>query len=270
MTTQTTLDRILDATRARVAALRDRRDALASAAAAAPDPAPWRYAFTRDDVAVVAEVKRRSPSAGAIALDLDPVRHAAAYERGGAAAVSVLTEAAHFGGSLDDLKHVRAAVTLPLLRKDFIIDPVQLYEARLAGASAVLLIVRALGDTDLRRLMESARTLGLACVVEVHSEAELDRAVGHAPDTIGVNARNLETFDVSPTVVERLLPQVPEQMTALAESGMSSRADVERVAAWGADAVLVGTALATSADAAQAVRALTGVARRRPKRGAPA
>jgi len=262
VTSETTLDRIVAATRARVATLDAQREALVLAARSAAEPVPWRKAFAGDRVSVIAEVKRRSPSAGAIAPGLDPVAHAMAYVAGGAAAVSVLTEPTFFGGTMDDLELVRRAVSVPILRKDFILDPVQLHEARTARASAVLLIVRILRVGQLRSLVGQAHDLGLATVVEVHDEEELDQALEYAPEMVGVNARNLETFDVDPATLQRLLGRVPPGVIALAESGMSSRSDVERAASWGADAVLVGTALASAGDPARRVRDLTGVARR--------
>jgi indole-3-glycerol phosphate synthase len=213
---------------------------------------------------VIAELKRRSPSAGEIAQDLNPGRHAEAYARGGARAISVLTEGPHFGGSLDDLAVVRRAVQLPILRKDFIVDPLQLLESRAVGASAVLLIARGLGAGELRDLAGLARDLGLATVVEVHRAMELDRALAVDPDAVGVNSRDLETFEVDVDGVEALLQEIPAGITAIAESGLSRRADVERVASWGADAVLVGTALAASGDPESAVRGLIGC-RRRPR-----
>lgn len=255
------LSGILAAARARAAALRPRRAALRREAAAAPEPPRWDAAFGGTEVAVIGEVKRRSPSTGAIAEQLSPAAHARAYVSGGAVAISVLTDELHFGGALGDLDRVRRAVTVPLLRKDFILDEAQLYEARIHGASAVLLIVRALEAAALRELAASARELGLARLVEVHGPDQLDRALEVAPDAVGVNARDLDTFAVDVDGIEPVLRAVPAEMIAVAESGLASRADVERVAGWGADAVLVGTAIAASADPAAAVRRLTGVPR---------
>ena len=252
---------ILAASRARAAGLRPQRTALRRAAAEAPEPPRWDAAFGGLEVAVIGEVKRRSPSAGAIAEHLSPTAHARAYVIGGAVAISVLTDELHFGGSLGDLDEVRRAVTVPLLRKDFILEESQLYEARIHGASAVLLIVRALDAAALRELADGARELGLARLVEVHGPDELDRALEVAPDAVGVNARDLDTFAVHLDGIQPVLRAVPAEMIAVAESGLASRADVERVAAWGADAVLVGTAIAASADPATAVRRLTGVPR---------
>ncbi len=256
-----TLSSILAATHDRVAGLRSQRADLRRAAELAPPPPPFGARLRRRDVAVIAEIKRRSPSAGAIAQDLSPATHAQAYQAGGAAAISVLTDEIHFGGSLADLDEVRRSVTLPVLRKDFILDEVQLYEARVHGASAVLLIVRALEPARLSDLARSAWELGLSRVVEVHHRHELDRALEVEPDAVGVNARDLDTFAVDVAGIEPLLRAVPPEITAIAESGLSCRADVERVAAWGADAVLVGAAIASAVNPKEAVRRLTGVAR---------
>lgn len=214
-------------------------------------------------VAVIAEVKRRSPSAGPIAEQLDPVGHAVAYRSGGAAAVSVLTEGPHFGGSLNDLAAVAAAVDIPVLRKDFIIDELQVMEARVHGASAVLLIVRALDQVALRDLSQTVGDLGLGCLIEVHSLGELDRALAVEPELVGVNARDLETFELDLVSMEPVLRAIPPGVIAVAESGLATRSDVERVAAWGADAVLVGTAVSSAREPEWAVRALTGVPRLR-------
>lgn len=260
--TQTSLDAILSATRERVAALRPQARELARAAAAAPRPRPLSPALGGDTVGVIAEVKRRSPSAGAIRQDLDPVRHAAAYQRGGAVAISVLTDAAHFGGSLEDLVRVAGAVSLPVLRKDFILDELQLLEARAAGASAVLLIVRALAPGRLEALARAARDQELGVVVEVHEERELDQALAVAPAAVGVNSRDLATFAVDLALAERLVARVPADVPTVAESGIEARADVERMAAAGADLVLVGASVARATEPAAAVRALTGVKRR--------
>jgi len=257
-----TLRTILQATRERVAGLRTERAALRRAAENAPPPRPWLPAFAGAHVAVIAEVKRRSPSAGAIAEGLAPAAHARAYVAGGAAAISVLTDGPHFGGSLADLAAVRDAVSVPLLRKDFIVDEVQLHEARMHGASAVLLIVRALDPSALDDLAAQARALGLARLVEVHAPAELDRALRVGPETVGVNARDLETLRVDVRGSAAVLRALPPGVVAVAESGLATRTDVEQVAGWGADAVLVGTSVAGAADPAGAVRALAGVPRR--------
>jgi indole-3-glycerol phosphate synthase len=258
---RTTLEAILAVTRARVAALHGSAAALERLAAAAPAARPFPGPLG-GTVGVIAEVKRRSPSRGSIRDDLDPVAHARAYVRGGAVAVSVLTEGAHFGGSLDDLAAVAGAVQVPVLRKDFILDELQLLEARAAGASAVLLIVRALPADRLAALARAARRQGLATLVEVHGDAELATALAAEPTAIGVNARDLATFAVDLRMAERVLAQVPPGLPAVAESGIEARSDVERLAAAGADLVLVGTSVTRTADPAAAVGALCGVRRR--------
>jgi indole-3-glycerol phosphate synthase len=255
------LERILEGTRARVEGLRSRSAELEREASGALVPPDWAASLRASEVALVAEVKRRSPSAGDIAPGLDPRGWAEAYVRGGARAISVLTEAVHFGGSIDDIAAVRSAVEVPLLRKDFMLDPLQILEARAAGASAVLLIVRVLDAGRMRALSDAARELELARLVEVHDRAELDLALQLEPESVGVNARDLATFSVDPAGVESVLRAIPAGVVAVAESGIGTRADVERVAAWGADAVLVGTAVAGAQDREQAVRDLAGVKR---------
>jgi indole-3-glycerol phosphate synthase len=210
---------------------------------------------------LIAEVKRRSPSQGTIRTDLDPVEHARAYLRGGATAVSVLTEGEHFGGSLEDLSRVAAAVPVPVLRKDFILDELQIMEARAAGASAVLLIVRVLSPEQLRLLAKAARTWGLGTLIEVHGEDELDTALAAKPAALGVNARDLATLEIDMHGAERIIRRVPSGIVVVAESGVERRQDVERYAAAGADLVLVGTSVARSGDPEAAVRALVGVER---------
>jgi len=212
-------------------------------------------------VAVIAEVKRRSPSKGALDPLIDAGERARLYEAGGASALSILTEPAEFGGSLDDLRSARSSTNVPLLRKDFHVHPVQLFEARASGASAALLIVRALGPDDTRIMADAAREAGLDAVFEVRDDAELTWALDAGATVIGVNRRNLETLVMEDGVVEQLLPLIPRHVIAIAESGVSTRGDVERVAELGADAVLVGSALSLSADPRLAVANLTGVAR---------
>lgn len=212
-------------------------------------------------VSVIAEVKRRSPSKGWINADITAAEQAKAYERGGAAAISVLTEPAHFGGSNDDLIAVRSAVRIPALKKDFHVDTIQLIQARALSASAALLIARALGPSDLPTMMEAARRLGLETIVEIRDEDELLRALDAGATIIGVNNRNLETLEIDPRTSERLIPKIPANVVAIAESGVTGRADVERVATIGADAVLVGSAISAAADPSFAVRALSGVPR---------
>jgi len=230
--------------------------------AARAQPAPsLRRALSGSSVALIAEVKRRSPSSGAIRADADAVQLARLYADAGASGISVLTEERHFGGCLEDLMQVSRAVGLPTLRKDFIIDPIQVYEARMVGAAAILLIVRALSDEQLGSLAALARHIGLETLVEVHGADELQRAVAVRPDMIGVNARDLDTLVLDPSLAGALLPMVPPGIAAVAESGLKSRLDVERVAGCGADAALVGTAVAGAGDPAVALRELVGVSR---------
>ena len=220
-------------------------------------------ALRRADLGVIAEVKRRSPSKGVINAAIDAGSQASAYARGGAAALSILTEPTEFGGSVDDLRDARQATSLPALKKDFHVHPVQVLEARAAGASAMLLIARALPPDRLREMADLAREVGVEVVIEVRSEAELEDAVAIDWAMIGVNSRNLETLVIEPEVTSRLVALIPADRIAIAESGVSSRADVERVASIGADAVLVGSSVSAAADPAASVRALTGVARKR-------
>jgi indole-3-glycerol phosphate synthase len=212
---------------------------------------------------VIAEVKRRSPSKGDLAEIADPASLARHYAAGGAAAISVLTEERRFAGSLDDLRAVRAAVDTPLLRKDFLVEPYQVLEARAAGADLVLLIVAALDDDTLRRLYDLAGQLGLTTLVEVHDEAETARAVDLGAELVGVNARNLRTLDVDPDTFGRLAPLALSSgggdRVLVAESGISGPVDVKRYVAEGARAVLVGEALVKDGDPEGAVRAMTGI-----------
>ena len=219
------------------------------------DPMP---AFRRAGSSVIAEVKRRSPSKGDLADIPDPAALARAYQAGGAAAISVLTEQRRFGGSLDDLRAVRAAVRLPVLRKDFVVEHYQLLEARAAGADLVLLIVAALADDRLRALHDHALELGLTALVEVHDETEAERALAAGAGLVGVNARNLKTLEVDPATFGKVAPMLTD-VVRVAESGVTSVADVRRLVGEGADVVLVGEALVTGGEPEQAVRAMTGV-----------
>jgi indole-3-glycerol phosphate synthase len=257
-----TLGTLVAAAIDRVKALHPHRDAIERSAAAAPAPPGFANALTGRTVAVIAEIKRRSPSKGDLAPALQAPERAARYVAGGASALSVLTEPDRFGGSLDDLREVSASVSVPVLRKDFIIDPIQLYEARACGASAALLIVRALAPSQLVALIASAREAGLEPLVEVREERELDRALGAGALVIGVNNRNLETLEVDAGTVARIIPRIPAGLVAIAESGVTGRHDAEAAAATGADAILVGSALSVASDGAAAVRALSGVMRR--------
>jgi len=235
--------------------LRDLRAALADVDPPR-DPMPH---FRAAGSSVIAEVKRRSPSKGDLADIPDPAALAADYAAGGAAAISVLTEQRRFGGSLSDLRAVRAAVDTPLLRKDFVVAGYQVVEARAAGADLVLLIVAALDDDTLRRLHDEARELGLAVLVEVHDEAETERAVALGAELVGVNARNLKTLAVDDTTFGRLAPLVPDDRVLVAESGISGPPDVKRFVAEGARVVLVGEALVKDGAPREAVAAMTGV-----------
>ena len=234
-------------------------DRLRELAAAAPPPRSLGAVLSPSGGAtrVIAEVKRASPSVGSI-RELDPAVIARAYVRGGAAAISVLTDAAGFGGSLDDLRAVREAVAVPLLRKDFILDPVQLLEARAAGADAVLLIVAALDPTALRGLTEAAAELGLEALVEVHTGAELDRARAAGARLIGINHRDLGTFEVDLGVSERLLPGMRGDEVVVCESGIRGPADVARLRAAGAANFLVGEALVRADDPGRLLETLRG------------
>lgn len=208
---------------------------------------------------VIAEVKRRSPSKGDLAAIPDPAELARRYAAGGAAAISVLTEERRFGGSLEDLRAVRAAVDTPLLRKDFIVEDYQLIEARAAGADLALLIVAALDDDTLRRLNDLAGELGLTALVEVHDEAETERALALGAELVGVNARDLTTLTIDQDTFGRLAPLLPESVVKVAESGVFSAADVQRHVDEGARAVLVGEALVKEGDPERAVREMTGL-----------
>jgi indole-3-glycerol phosphate synthase len=206
---------------------------------------------------IIAECKRRSPSKGILRKDYDPAAHAAAYARAGAAAISVLTEPTFFDGSLEHLEQVRAAVDVPLLRKDFIVTEYQLLEAVASGADAVLLIVGALTDRELHELGRTASSLGLAAVVEVHDRLELARALDNAEaEIVGVNSRNLRTLTVNPEVLEELGALIPAGVIAVAESGIRTPADIERLSAVGYAAFLVGERLIVEPDPGAALRAL--------------
>ena len=257
----TTLEQIVARTEAGLPALRSRRAELERAAGRAPVPPGFLASWDRRHLALIGEVKRRSPSAGVISSGLDPVQHAIAYAGAGASAVSVLTDGPFFGGSVEDLRAVARAVEVPVLRKDFIIDEVQLLEARGAGASAALLIVRALTPARLGELATFAGGLGLEVLVEVHDAAELDRALKTPARFIGVNSRNLDSFAIDVGAAWSLIRQVPPERIAVAESGMSSLADVAQAAAAGADAVLVGTALSGAPDPASLAREFATVPR---------
>jgi indole-3-glycerol phosphate synthase len=257
-----TLDQILTSTRNRLPDLRARRVEVERAAAAAGQPPSLASALRRSTVAVIAEVKRRSPSAGSIREDLDPAERAERYARHGAAAISVLTDAPYFGGSLADLRAAVGRTAVPVLRKDFILDELQVLEARAAGAAAVLLIVRALPPARLAALLAAAGEAGLDALVEVHTADEVGRALDAGATILGVNSRDLDTFRIDTAAAWTILRAVPPACVAVAESGMASAADVETAAAAGADAVLIGTALSAAADPDALLARLGGVPRR--------
>lgn len=255
------LGRLSEAAAVRARALLP-REAELRAQARDRDAAPsFARSLARPDVAVIAEVKRQSPSKGVINAGIDAAGQARAYASGGAAALSILTEPAEFGGSVADLVAARSVTSIPALKKDFHVHPIQALEARAAGASAMLLIARALAPDRLRELADAAAEHGVEILVEIRSEAELDDALAIDATVIGVNARDLETLVIEPAVTERLMRLIPPDRIAIAESGMNGRADVERAAALGADAVLVGSSISSSSDPTAAVTALTGVQR---------
>jgi indole-3-glycerol phosphate synthase len=223
-------------------------------------PRGFATALKTPTLSVIAEIKRRSPSKGDLAPDLVPADLAVAYEAGGASCLSVLTDVDHFGGSAADLREARAACKIPLLRKDFTVDVRDVVDARLMGADAVLLIVAALDDGELRRFLSAAYDLGIDALVEVHDEAELDRALEVGATIIGVNQRDLTTFAVDPELAARLRPLIPLELVAVAESGVRGADDARALAEAGYDAVLVGETLVTSADPAAAVASLRGEA----------
>ncbi len=224
-------------------------------AAARPSAKNALDALAKDDaVTVIAEVKRSSPSKGALADIADPAGLAADYEAGGASAISVLTERRRFGGSLDDLDGVRAAVEVPVLRKDFIVTPYQVWEARAHGADIVLLIVATLEQTVLTSLTERVHSLGMTALVEAHTAEEVDRAVDAGARLLGVNTRNLHTLEVRREVFAELAPRIPDGIVRVAESGVRGPHDLMDYARWGADAVLVGEALVTQGDPRSAVK----------------
>ncbi|MFL5737227.1 MAG: indole-3-glycerol phosphate synthase TrpC [Actinomycetota bacterium] len=232
-------------------------ESLRVAAASAPPAKDFEAALRGPGVALIAEVKRSSPSAGAIA-ETEPEERARTYTRGGAAAISVLTETEHFSGSMDDLRAARAATDLPLLRKDFLIAPAQLAEARAAGADAVLVIAAAVTDDELAALLQTAKELELSALVEAHGEDDLERALTAGAPIVGINARDLETLDVDEDRALRLLEGVPRDRARVFESGIAMRAQVQRAVDAGADAVLVGEHLMRSADPAAAIAELRG------------
>ncbi|HEX4639084.1 MAG TPA: indole-3-glycerol phosphate synthase TrpC [Chthoniobacterales bacterium] len=239
------LEQILEAKRAEIRGLREQRAELDRQARERKDFRDFRAALQQRDneIAVIAEVKKASPSAGVISAEFNPSEIAKNYERAGANAISVLTDAQFFQGALQHLRDVRRAVSLPLLRKDFILDEIQIAESAANGADAVLLIVAALEQSQLVDLSRAAESHQLAALVEVHTRDELRRAIAAGAKIVGINNRNLATFDVDLAVTEELCRDVPDEIVFVSESGIKTARDVERVKACGADAVLVGEAL---------------------------
>ncbi|MEX0912863.1 MAG: indole-3-glycerol phosphate synthase TrpC [Gemmatimonadota bacterium] len=253
------LERIVRAKREEVVRLRSDGARLRAAAEAASAPKPFASALrVSAEVRLLAEIKHRSPSAGIIRGDVDPVAIARSYAEGGAAALSVLTDEEFFGGSLEALRAVRRAVELPLLRKDFVLDPVQVWEARAAGADAILLIVRILEDAALRELHALAHELGMDVLVEVHDSFELDRALELGAALIGINNRDLSTFITELSLSLDLAPRVDPKVTLVAESGIGTAEDVQRLGAAGVDAILVGESLMRQPDVKNAAARLSG------------
>jgi indole-3-glycerol phosphate synthase len=252
------LDDLVDATRARLEERKRERSftQLEGMVSSADRCLPFAEGLSRHGTSVIAEHKRRSPSAGVIREDISVTDLARAYERGGAAALSILTEHDHFGGSLEDLVEARRAADIPILRKDFTIDPYMVYEARAFGADAVLLVVGSMDLRTLGSLYGIARELEMDAIVEVHDEEELDAALDIDADVIGINNRNLVDFSVDLQVTFDLLTDVPAGKTVVSESGIHTRADVEELELKGVDAVLVGEALMRSPDPEAACREL--------------
>ncbi len=255
----TRLDELLDAARADLERRRAAVPAeqLRSQLGTRAGARPFSEALVRPGLSLIAEFKRSSPSAGEIRPGASVTEIVQAYERGGAAALSVLTDGPSFGGSLDDLREAREASGLPILRKDFIVDPYQLYEAAASGADAVLLIVAALDDEELAALYEEARAVDLDCLVEVHDARELERALALDADVIGINNRDLTDLTVDLETTRELITDIPAGKTVVSESGYTSRAEFEELERIGVDAVLVGESLMRAPDPEAMVRALT-------------
>jgi len=234
---------------------------LRAMASVAPAPRDFEAAVRAPGVSLIAECKKASPSRGLLVHQYDPVRLAKLYEKAGARAVSVLTDTRHFQGTLAHLRDAREAVRVPVLRKDFLFHPYQLYEARVAGADAVLLIAAVLSDAEMRELLALARKLGMAALVEVHDEAELARVLPLQPSIIGVNNRNLQTFEVDFDNTARLRTLIPAEIAVVGESGLKSPDDVRAMKAAGVDAVLVGETLVRSKDVIATTRSFAAAGR---------
>jgi indole-3-glycerol phosphate synthase len=269
--TATVLQQILESTRAELQRRRQdepleslRERALQSRPASGAAVRSLARAIAQPPIGVIAEFKRRSPSAGTLRERADAAEIARAYEQAGARGLSVLTEGPHFEGSLEDLRAARAATGIPILRKDFIVDPYQLYEALLAGADAVLLIVAALAEQELVSLHDLARELGLEALVEVHDGRELQIALAMQPAIVGINNRDLRDFSVDVGRTERLMGQMPGDVRVVSESGISGPEQLAGLAAMGVDAVLVGESLMRAGDAGAALRELLAECATRP------
>ena len=252
------LDSIIEGVREDLAKRRKSLGQLHDEMSQAPAPLDAHPVLKGDVMKVIAEVKRSSPSKGSLSAIADPAVLAEQYQIAGASVISVLTEERRFKGSLADLTAVRSRVSIPILRKDFMVDEYQFFEARAHGADMVLLIVAALAKSQLRDFYDLATDLGMAVLIEVHTADELERAMKISPRIVGVNSRNLKTLEVNPSAFAELIPRIPNEVIRVAESGISRRADVEFAQSHGADAILVGEALVTSADANLAMRSLLG------------
>jgi indole-3-glycerol phosphate synthase len=253
------LARIVDSKRAALPRIAANREALERRAAARTGYRHFRAVLTPKRTAIIAEVKKASPSKGVFSDRFDPAAIARAYASGGAAALSVLTDAEFFQGSLDDLESARAAVAIPVLRKDFTLDEIHVIEAAAHGADAILLIAALLEETELRKLRELAARYRMAALVEVHDDAELDAAIGSGAEIVGVNNRNLHTFEVTLETSLRLASKMPSSLVKVSESGIDSRAAISRLEAAGFDAFLVGEHLMKAVDPVAALRALLPV-----------
>jgi indole-3-glycerol phosphate synthase len=252
------LDSIIEGVRVDLARRRKPLSQIHEQMSQAPSALDAHAALLGEQMKVIAEVKRSSPSKGELSTIADPASLAEQYQEAGASVISVLTEERRFKGSLADLAAVRARVTIPILRKDFMIDEYQFFEARAYGADAVLLIVAALSKSQLRDFYDVATELGMASLIEVHTADELERALEISPQIVGVNSRNLKTLEVNQEAFADLIPRIPPSLTRVAESGIASRADVEFAQNAGANAILVGEALVTSGDPKLAMRRLLG------------
>jgi indole-3-glycerol phosphate synthase len=252
------LDSIIEGVREDLAKRRRSLGELHEQMSQAAAPLNAHQVLKGDQMKVIAEVKRSSPSKGELSAIGDPAALAEQYESAGASVISVLTEERRFKGSLADLTAVRARVTIPILRKDFMVDEYQFFEARAHGADMVLLIVAALAKSQLRDFYDLATEMGMAALIEVHTADELERAMEIEPRIVGVNSRNLKTLDVDQGAFAELIPQIPTEVIRVAESGISARRDVEFAQSHGADAILVGEALVTSSDPTLAMRTLLG------------